>query len=217
MAKDDPKATLVWGEGPKEMWSFGETLDIPDDYEFLPAGDAAKTRFVKANAEKYYVHMQRVKQGNRTIGVWAPKAIVEQAQGVTLKTTEEERAAKRQKKQEKDYESARAEIRRQYPRIPDEDLEAVVERAFTVGYGTVGRTGQLSLEKMPTRRSRPRPPQPHRLRHHPNYLQGPRWCPRPGQKENRPHPGFVARAMTSLAGRPSYTPPTRPAHRDQLD
>jgi hypothetical protein len=83
-------------EGP---WNpeHGE-IEIPDDWEFLPSGDAFVTRHVKA-AGSYWVAWRprgRKRPHRRRLGLWAPKEAIEAALA-EAEATEEKRAKQRER------------------------------------------------------------------------------------------------------------------------
>ena len=73
-------------------------IDIPEDWELLPAGDAFVTRTVKAAGVYWVAWKPRTRQRphRRLIGLWAPRGAIEAARAAAV-ATEERRA--RQRKQ----------------------------------------------------------------------------------------------------------------------
>jgi hypothetical protein len=141
------KEVKVWGEGREALWSYGESVNIPAHYEYLPVGDGPKTKYVNAHTDLVYRKMEKDGSYSRVVGLWAPKEIVARAEALVSPSSPESRAKSRARSQEREQAKARAEIKRLYPSIPAQDLEAVVERAFLVGSGRVGRSGLLPLEE----------------------------------------------------------------------
>ncbi len=144
-------------EGP---WNpdHGE-IEIPDDWEFLPSGDAFVTRRVKA-AGTYWVAWRprsRKRRHRRQLGLWAPKVAIEEALAQAAATEEErakrrERGAEAREKREAAYRDRLAEeIRRflafapEHSDLADEIASEAATRAAVVGSGRVGRTQTLSL------------------------------------------------------------------------
>src|SRR4051794_13267252 len=72
--------TQVWGEGKSSLWTPGGPVNIPDGYEYLPAGDGALTRAVVAAAGdcRLYPVMRKdyKKYPARQVGFWAPAALI---------------------------------------------------------------------------------------------------------------------------------------------
>lgn len=136
-------------------------LEIPEGWEFLPSGDAYVTRTVKA-AGVYWVAWRprgRNRRHRRRLGLWAPKAAIEQAQARAVVTETEralgrERGARSRERQEAVYrEELAAAVRRflgfpeRWVELADEIAVAAAGRASEVGSGRVGRTRTLSLDE----------------------------------------------------------------------
>lgn len=145
----------VWGEGREGLWSCGETVDIPPDFEEVPTGDPFITRRLKQLSETVYVRMAKVyrKQPSRPVALLAPakvvRAVLQEAER-TAKTrgvSREKAAVRRDAKEEQGRENALAVLRSMLPGMPPREAEAVVERAFQVGSGRVGRSRSAELEE----------------------------------------------------------------------
>jgi hypothetical protein len=146
-------------EGP---WNpdHGE-IEIPDDWDFLPSGDAFLTRRVTA-AGKYWVAWRprgRNRPHRRRLGLWAPREAIETAWTEAAATQEQraeqrEQGAKAREKQEVVYRDELEEaIRRflafapEHNALADQVAQEAATRAAVVGSGRVGRTRTLSLEE----------------------------------------------------------------------
>ena len=146
-------------EGP---WNpdHGE-IEIPDDWEFMPSGNAFVTPRVKA-AGRYWVAWRprcRNRPHRRRLGLWAPKEAIEAAEAETAateeqRTTRRESSARSRAKQEAAYrDELEGAIRRflafapEHVDLADEISEEAATRAAEVGSGRVGRTRMLSLEE----------------------------------------------------------------------
>lgn len=146
-------------EGP---WNpdHGE-LEIPESWDFLPSGDAFVTRRVKAKGT-YWVAWRprgRNRPHRRRLGLWAPKAAIEEAQAEAVATEEKrakrrERDAKQRERQEVAFRDELAEAIRQFLAFAPEHADLATEiaseaatRAAVVGSGRVGRTQTLSLDE----------------------------------------------------------------------
>ena len=146
-------------EGP---WNpdHGE-IEIPDDWEFLPSGDAFVTRRVKA-AGRFWVAWRprgRNRQHRRRLGLWAPKETIDAAEAEAAATEEQrskrrEHGARSRAKQEAAYRDEFEDaIRRflvfapEHLHLADEIAREAATRAAEVGSGRVGRTRMLSLEE----------------------------------------------------------------------
>jgi hypothetical protein len=136
-------------------------IEIPKDWDFLPSGDAFVTRRVKA-AGTFWVAWRprgRNRPHRRRLGLWAPKAAIQQAWAEAAATEEQrakqrERGAKSRERQEIVYRDELAEaIRRflafapEYSELAEEIAADAATRAAVVGSGRVGRTRTLSLDE----------------------------------------------------------------------
>jgi hypothetical protein len=68
----------VWGEGREKLWSFGNEVDIPEDFEEIPLGDPFLTRRVKELSDTVYVRMAKVykKRPSARVALLAPREAV---------------------------------------------------------------------------------------------------------------------------------------------
>lgn len=148
------------GERGKLIGEYGEILTPPSGWIFLPAGDAGITRKVTSNGEYWRV---QIKKGKRTIskGIWAPEAIVKQAQlnVAAVRLTDnykKKRVAdlnRREKKQlEYDAEFCKAvetflNFNACYKSMEQKLAKAVTVHAIPVGSGTVARTQMIPIEE----------------------------------------------------------------------
>ncbi|APG28141.1 hypothetical protein A7E78_09970 [Syntrophotalea acetylenivorans] len=138
----------------------GERLTPPENWAFLPAGDAAITRSVKAKGTTWVV---QVRKGKRTIsqGIWAEEAhIVASREEVAAKRATPEYArtrqrdrARREAKQQVYVAEFFTEIIRFLDFHPRYEFEAqqlskkITAHATPVGSGTVARTERIPLDK----------------------------------------------------------------------
>ena len=136
-------------------------IEIPEDWEFLPSGDAFVTRQVKA-AGVFWVAWRprgRNRQHRRRLGLWAPKEAIEAAEAEAA-ATEEQRTTRREpsaRSRAKQEAACRDELedalRRflaftpEHLRLADEIAQEAATRAAEVGSGRVGRTRTLSLDE----------------------------------------------------------------------
>lgn len=138
----------------------GELLTPPRDWAFLPAGDAAITRSVKAKGTTWVV---QVRKGKRTIsqGIWAEEAhIIASREQVAARRSTPEYTRTRQR------DKARREAKQQayvleffkevvrfldfHPRYETEAQKLgklITDHATPVGSGTVARTERIPVEK----------------------------------------------------------------------
>ena len=138
----------------------GETLTPPADWDFLPAGDAAITRSVKARGTTWVV---QIRKGRRKIsqGIWAAAAHIAAArQEVAAKRATPEYArtrqrdlARREDRQQAYVQEFFAEVMRFldfHPRYQSEARrlsEKITAHATPVGSGTVARTERIPLAR----------------------------------------------------------------------
>lgn len=136
-------------------------LEIPDDWDFLPTGDAFVTRRVKAAGTFWVAWRPRGhnRAHRRRLGLWAPRPIIEAAR-VEAADTAEERAKSRvhstraRERREAAYQQELEDAIRRFLAFDPAhaDLEGEIgreaaARAAEVGSGRVGRTQTLSLQQ----------------------------------------------------------------------
>ena len=136
-------------------------IEVPEDWDLLPAGDAFLTRTVKAGG-LYWLSWKprtRSRPHRRLIGIWAPRAAIEAAR-VAAEATAEKRSRQRQQgaahrlRREAAYQ---AELKTAIVAFLDFDdahftlAEQIASeasaRAAAVGSGRVGRTRTISVEE----------------------------------------------------------------------
>jgi hypothetical protein len=138
----------------------GEKLTPPDGWAFLPAGDAAITRKVKALSAFWRVQTQI---GRRIIskGIWAPATLIDQTRQEveTLRTTDayknklasdRMRRAQQQTQYEQEFNHAVRAFLAFAPRYTEMEqaiAEAVTTHAIPIGSGTVARTAMIPIEE----------------------------------------------------------------------
>lgn len=136
-------------------------IEIPDDWEFLPSGDAFLTRTVKG-AGSYWLSWQprsRQRQHHRLLGLWAPSQAIADAQ-MRAEATAERREAKRAlgaQSRERQEERYRGELEEAIVRflafVPEHHelarriAKETAAHAAVVGSGRVGRTRKLTLDE----------------------------------------------------------------------
>ena len=138
----------------------GQTLQVPAGWEFLPPGDAALTRRVKAGGEFWLV---KEKVGRRIFsrGVWAPRETIEQIRKDLTAERSTERYAKRRAADATRRESEQLEyvanfqaavvaflaFHGRHAELALKLARAVAEHATPVGSGTVARTKRIPVER----------------------------------------------------------------------
>lgn len=135
-------------------------LEIPEDWELLPSGDAFLTRRVKAAGVFWLAWKPRSssRRHRRLIGVWAPTTVIEAARTEAEKTAEKRQrarkhgAASRSRAADRDRQELEAAIVEflafsdDHNRLAREIAEGAAARAGVVGSGRVGRTRTIALE-----------------------------------------------------------------------
>jgi hypothetical protein len=136
-------------------------IEIPDDWELLPSGDAFLTRRVKA-AGVYWMAWKprsRSSRHRRLIGVWAPAETIAAARAEAEETAEkrerarEHGAVSRARAAERDRLELEAaiveflEFADQHHALAREIARGAAGRAAIVGSGRVGRTRTIPLEE----------------------------------------------------------------------
>ena len=145
----------VWGKGRKRLWTPGEFVDIPDDYTEIKPGDAYVTRRVKLRSEVVYLRMKRSKrrQISKLASILAPWYIVDEVladaeQTKSSRRAQNAKAAVYRTKKEAALNQQRVELLRAIlPAIPADDAQSIVEHAYEIGSGRVGRTSALDDEE----------------------------------------------------------------------
>lgn len=163
MDEEDPRALhLDVYEAKEGLWNpeHGE-LELPADWEFLPAGDAFVTRRVKAGGMYWNAWRPRGRNRphRRRLGLFAPTVAISQAHA-DAEGTAEQRARQRvvnvrhRDKAEAAYRAqfesavlAWLEFTPVHADLAVEIARAAAERAVVVGSGRVGRTRSLPLEE----------------------------------------------------------------------
>ncbi len=136
----------------------GKRLTPPEDWAFLPAGDAAITRSVKTKGVTWVV---QIRKGRRSIskGIWANKTDIEESKKevLTKRSTpeynrkREKDLSRRTEKHKKYVTEFSAEVMRfldfhsKYQQEASRLAERVTTHATPVGSGTVARTKRLPL------------------------------------------------------------------------
>ncbi len=136
-------------------------IEIPQDWEFLPTGDAFVTRTVKA-AGRYWLSWQpraRHRPHRRLLGLWAPAEVIRAAEERAKDTAEKRAAARtvnarsRARREERYEEQLREAVLAFLDFAPEHaELAGQIARetavhAAVVGSGRVGRTQLLTLEE----------------------------------------------------------------------
>ena len=138
----------------------GGFVDMPEGWEFVPSGDPALTRRLKAAAPDYWVVKRKVGRKEFGIGLCVPKGL---AAGIAeqLKTEREmpgyqrkleagrKRREKKQEEYQEDFEQAVLDFLAFHERYKDVAVrlaKVVTEFTTPVGSGTVARTQRIPIE-----------------------------------------------------------------------
>lgn len=138
----------VWGQDPKSLWTPSGPVSVPDNYDFLPSGDAALTRAVKkaGAAVPLYEVFKRVSKRYppRRRGIWAPASLIAaERERLAALRTEAHKAKlqrERERRQERDIREFAESIRLRFPACPADEALAIAQHACEVGSGRVGRS-----------------------------------------------------------------------------
>jgi hypothetical protein len=160
------KEIKIYAPGPHNtiVNQRGEIITPPDNWAFLPAGDAGVTRKVTSKGNCWRIQK---KKGRRTIslGIWAPAETIQQATAEMAATRNtdsykkrQEYAAQRREKQQVAYEQEFHQAVKEFLNFHPQhkELETKMARAITahaipVGSGTVARTSMIPLEERAAR------------------------------------------------------------------
>ncbi len=138
----------VWGEGRKDLWTPSGTVNVPKDYDYLPAGDAALTRAVTRGVgrKRLLAVMKKThrRYPPRQVGLWAPASLIasERERLAALRTEQHKGKLQQQRmrRQERDIEVFTESILLRFPACPRDEALAIAQRACEVGSGRVGRS-----------------------------------------------------------------------------
>lgn len=139
---------------------YGLAETPPTDWSFLKAGDAAVTRKVTAAGPIWRVQVQKGRR-IQSLGIWAPKAHIDQAKNAVDQMRSAPDYAKKQKN------AARSRAKKQtayqeeflqeiisylgfhpkYATLQQKMASLVTEHAIPIGSGTVARTQMIPIEE----------------------------------------------------------------------
>ena len=158
----DKQETIVYElKGLRRYSKDGRFVDLPADWEFVPSGDPALTRRLKATAPDYWVVKRKVGNKEFGVGICVPKGLVD---GLVeqLKAEREtpeyqrkleagrRRREKEQEEYEEDFEKAVLEFlgfHERYAELATRLAKAITEFTTPVGSGTVARTQRIPIEQ----------------------------------------------------------------------
>ena len=119
---------------------------MPKGYGFLRKGNVFKTARCRQWTHEDNKTLYVVKQGNKRVGLRAPRYILAKVCNADNKTKADRQSAVQRKDEsaQRHFEEA---ILQQFPAMPREDVESVVMHTLRKRSGRVGRTGQLAMEQ----------------------------------------------------------------------
>ncbi|RAK78526.1 DUF2293 domain-containing protein [Aspergillus fijiensis CBS 313.89] len=117
----------------------------PQNYTFVPKGDVYITRHCRSKTKeaRQVVYVVYDDKGKSTIGLRVPSDIFESVRSSAAETAKS-RAQAVQSRDKRDSLKARQLLRTQFPLMPENVLETIVNHAFLKGAGRVGRATTVS-------------------------------------------------------------------------
>ena len=158
----DKQETIVYElKGLRRYSKDGHFVDLPADWEFVPSGDPALTRRLKATAPDYWIVKRKVGNKEFGVGLCVPKGL---ADGITeqLKAEREtpeyqrkleagrRRREKEQEEYQEDFEQAVLQFldfHSRYRELAAKLAKTITEFTTPVGSGTVARTQRIPIEQ----------------------------------------------------------------------
>ena len=158
----DEKETVVYElKGLRRYSRDGCFVEMPEGWEFIPSGDPALTRRLKAAASDYWVVKRKIARKEFGVGLCVPKGL---ANGIVeqLKTEREtpeyqrklEAGRRRREKEQEEYQEDFEQAVLQFLHFHDRYRELATKLAKTitefttpVGSGTVARTQRIPIEQ----------------------------------------------------------------------
>ncbi len=158
----DEKETVVYElKGLRRYSKDGCFVDMPEGWEFIPSGDPALTRRLKAAANDYWIVKRKIGRKEFGVGLCVPKGL---AEGIAeqLKTEREtpeyqrkleagrRRREKEQEEYQEDFEQAVLQFlhfHNRYRELAAKLAKTITEFTTPVGSGTVARTQRIPIEQ----------------------------------------------------------------------
>ena len=135
-----------------KIWP-GQSVKIPSKYVAVLPSDPYLTRKIKSLSDTVFLKMRKGRQYSSVVTMFAPKEAVEEAEKLA-EASQEERAKKRkaarayQAKRENEHQADMVvTMRRVFPKMPAEIAPKIVQHAFEVSSGRVGRTRMLDTKE----------------------------------------------------------------------
>ncbi len=157
----DKAETVVYAlKGVSKYSKDGHFVDIPNGWEFVPSGDPALTRRLKAAADDYWVVKRKVGRKEFGVGLCVPIGLAAEISGqlkAERETPEYQRKLEagrrrrevKQEEYEKDFEKAVVEFlgfHERYSELAARLAKVITEFTTPVGSGTVARTQRIPIE-----------------------------------------------------------------------
>ena len=153
--------TIVHAVGLSKYLKDGQFVQLPDGWEFVPSGDPALTRRLKATAADYWVVKRKVGRKEFGIGLCVPcglAAVILEELKAERETPEyqkkleagRKRREKEQEEYKEDFEAAVLEFLdfdERWNELAVRFAHAVTEFTTPVGSGTVARTQRIPIEE----------------------------------------------------------------------
>jgi hypothetical protein len=158
----DEKETVVYElKGLSRYSKDGCFVDMPEGWEFIPSGDPALTRRLKAAASDYWIVKRKIGRKEFGVGLCVPKGL---ADGIAeqLKTEREtpeyqrkleagrRRREKEQEEYQEDFEQAVLlflHFHDRYRELATKLAKTITDFTTPVGSGTVARTQRIPIEQ----------------------------------------------------------------------
>ena len=139
----------------------GRFVDTPEGWEFVPSGDPALTRRLKAAASDYWVVKRKVGRKEFGVGLCVPKGLaadLEEQLKAERETPEYQRkleaGRKRREKEQTEYQEdferavlAFLGFHERYRELAERLAKVITEFTTPVGSGTVARTQRIPIEE----------------------------------------------------------------------
>ncbi|KAJ6111234.1 hypothetical protein N7486_003469 [Penicillium sp. IBT 16267x] len=128
-----------------------ERAAMPDDYVFVPKGDVYITRNCRTDTKtsNRVVYLVYDKAAKRTLGIRVPEETFKKVSKLATLTAEK-RASAVKVRDGTFITRGRELLRSEFPLMPDETLEIILDHAFLKGSGRVGRTSTTTDKRKAT-------------------------------------------------------------------
>ncbi|KAI1276396.1 hypothetical protein F5Y07DRAFT_366635 [Xylaria sp. FL0933] len=124
-----------------------DTSPMPPGYSFVPKGNQYVTRNCRRQTQQSHkVVYAVVNDRKKQVGIRVPGAIYAEVLQ-SEKATRSDRQELVRKNDETIEKSLGKEIRKQFPRLPHEELRMIMRRATAKGQGRVGRTRTITMKE----------------------------------------------------------------------